>query len=279
MILVTNDDGIDSPGIWVLAETMSRVGETIIVAPDRQQSGVGTSVSLHSDLSIVEVPPRIQGVPAYAVGGTPSDCVILGLHRLAQGHIDLLVSGINLGANMGNDIPYSGTVMATLQGYFRKIPSMAISLVIQSQAEEIHFDVASRVAELLTLDIKNGKIPTEAILNVNVPNLPREQIKGIVTTRAASTGYIRLSPTQESGSLKYSSGVRTPASTDFPHQVLVGRAHVVEEGTDIWATNTGLISITPLHLDVTHHSLIPALSEHIPVLESELFKTAPDGDE
>ena len=126
-ILVTNDDGIDSPGIWALAEAMSRIGETLVVAPDKQQTGVGTSVSLFSDMSIVEVsPPRIQGVRAYAVGGTPNDCVILGLRRLAQGPIDLLVSGINLGANMGNDIPYSGTVMATLQGYFRKIPSIAM---------------------------------------------------------------------------------------------------------------------------------------------------------
>lgn len=279
MILVTNDDGIDSPGLWALAETMNRIGETLIVAPDRQQSGVGTSVSLHSDVSIAEVSSRIQGVRAYALGGTPSDCVILGLRRLAQGHIDLVISGINLGANLGNDIPYSGTVMATLQGYFRKIPSVAISLVIQSQAGEPRFDVASKVAEFLALGMKSGQITTEAILNVNVPNIPREQIKGIVTTRSASSGYIKLSPTEENGSLKYSRSVQTPVSADFPHQVLVGSAHVTEEGTDIWAVNNGLISITPLHLDITHHSLIPTLSEHILALESDLLKAVLDGDE
>jgi len=279
MILVTNDDGIDSPGLWALAETMSRVEETLVVAPDRQQSGVGTSVSLHSDMSIVEVSPRIQGVRAYAVGGTPSDCVILGLRRLAQGHIDLVVSGINLGANVGNDIPYSGTVMATLQGYFRKIPSVAMSLVLQGQTEEPRFDVASKVAEFLVLGMKSGRIPTEAILNANVPNIPREQVKGVVITRAASSGYVRLSPVQDSGSLRYSRGIHIPASTDFPHQVPVGNAHAVEEGTDIWAINMGLISITPLHLDITHHSLIPTLSEHVLILESDLLKAVLDGDE
>ena len=130
-ILVTNDDGINSPGLWALAEAMSRVGETLVVAPDKQQSGVGTSVSLHDDMSVSEVSSSIKGVRAYTVGGTPSDCIIIGLRRLAQAHINLIISGINLGPNIGHDIPYSGTVMATLQGYFRKIPSIAISLAMK----------------------------------------------------------------------------------------------------------------------------------------------------
>jgi len=267
-ILVTNDDGIDSPGIWALAEAMSRVGETLVVAPDKEQSGVGTSVSLHSGMSVVEVsPPTIQGVRAYAVGGTPSDCVILGLRRLAQGHIDLVVSGINLGANLGNDIHYSGTVMATLQGYFRKIPSIALSLAMQSREEEPRFDVVAKVAEYLALSVKSGKMPTGAILNTNVPNIPLEQIKGIVTTRTASSGYVKLAEVQGSGSLSYSRGI------------LKADELGIEEGTDIWAINMGLISITPLHLDVTDHNLIPTLTEHILALESDLLKTAPDSTE
>jgi 5'-nucleotidase len=128
-ILVTNDDGINSQGIWALAEALSKVGNVLIVAPDKQQSGVGTSVSfLRENVTITEASSTITGVKAYAVGGTPSDCVILGLRQLSQAHIDLLVSGINYGPNVGRDIPYSGTVMATLGGYFRKIPSIAISL-------------------------------------------------------------------------------------------------------------------------------------------------------
>ncbi len=258
-ILVTNDDGIDSPGLWALAEAMSRVGETLIAAPDGQQSGVGTAVSLHSGMSITEVSPPIEGVRAYAIGGTPSDCVIIALRRLAQGHIDLVVSGINPGANVGNDIPYSGTVMATLQGYFRKIPSIAISLATRERGEEPRFEGAAKVAESLALSMKNGKMPTDAIINTNVPNIPLEQIKGIVATRAAATGYVRLAEVEGSGSLSYSKGIRNP--TDLR----------IEEGTDIWAINEGYISITPLHLDVTHHELIPALAEHVIALESNLL--------
>ena len=266
-ILVTNDDGIDSPGVWALAEAMSRVGETLVVAPDRQQSGVGTSLSLHNGMSVVEISPPIQGVRAYAVGGTPSDCVIVGLRRLAQGHIGLVASGINLGANVGTDILYSGTAMATLQGYFGKIPSMAISLVLQSQAEEPCFDVVSKVTEFLALSVKNGKIPTGAILNTNVPNIPLEQIKGIVTTRAASGGFVRLTEVQYSSGLSYSKGIHRVAELES------------EEGTDIWAISEGLISITPLCPDVTDHHLIPTLTEHVLALESDLLKTALDGIE
>jgi len=270
-ILVTNDDGIDSAGLWALAEAMSRVGETLIVAPDKQQSGVGTSVSLHSDMSVVEVSSSIKGVRAYAIGGTPSDCVIIGLRRLAQGHIDLIVSGINLGPNVGNDIPYSGTVMATLQGYFRKIPSIAMSLATGERAEEPRFDVASKVAESLAQSVNSGKMPTDAILNINVPNIPLEQIKGIVTTRTASTGYVKLAEVEGSGSLSYSRGIRKTASSFRPHQVLVGDSHVIVEGTDLWAINAGYISITPLRLDITDHDTIPALAEPILELESDLL--------
>jgi len=275
-ILVTNDDGIDSPGIWALAEAMSRVGEVLVVAPDRQQTGAGTSVSLYGNLSIVEVSSPIPGVRAYAVGGTPSDCVILGLRRLAQRQINLIVSGINIGPNVGYDIPYSGTVMATLQGYFRKIPSVAISLALREWGEELRFNVASRVAELLASGVKSGWMPTGAIINTNVPNIPLEQIKGIATTRAASSSYIRLAQVQGSGSVSVSMSIGEPASTSFPHQVPAGSMPAIEEGTDIWAINSGFISITPLGLDVTNHSLMPALAEHVLALESDLLRTAPD---
>ncbi len=263
-ILVTNDDGIDSPGLWALAEAMSRVGETLVVAPDKQQSGVGTSVSLHSGMSIAEVSPTIQRVRAYAIGGTPSDCVMVGLRRLAQGRIDLVVSGINLGANVGNDILYSGTVMATLQAYYRKIPTIAISLATQGQAEEPRFDVASKVAEFLVLRMQSGQMPTEAILNTNVPNLPLEQIKGIVTTRTASSGFVQLTEVQHGDSVTYSRTTRSVADLG------------TEEGTDIRAITEGLISITPLRPDITALNLIPTLTEPVLALEADLLKTAPD---
>jgi 5'-nucleotidase len=264
-ILVTNDDGIGSPGLWALAKAMSRVGQTLVVAPDKEQSGTGTSVSMRSGMSVVEVPSSIEGVRAYSIGGTPSDCVIMGLRQLSKGHIDLLVSGINLGPNVGNDIPYSGTVMATLQGYFRKIPSMAVSLVFQDRNEELSFDIASQVAESLALGIRNGGMQTDAILNVNVPNLPRHQIKGIVATKTASTGYVRLAEAR--------------SGTDTGYSMVIGKpsGKVVEKGTDIWAINEGFISITPLRLEVTHHNLIPAIARYIQGLESDLLGT-PSGD-
>ena len=269
-ILVTNDDGIDSPGLWALVEAMSRVGETLVVAPDRQQSGVGTSVSLHSGMSIVERPCQISGVRAYAIGGTPSDCVIVGLRRLAQSRIGLVVSGINLGPNVGNDIPYSGTVMATLQGYFRRIPSIAISLATSSREDEPRFDVVARVAEILARNIRDGHIPADAILNTNVPNIPLSEIRGVLTTRTANSGYVRLAELKGGDNVSYTTRITRPAGGDLPHQV-ISTGHAVEEGTDIWAINQGYVSITPLRIEVTDHDRIPLLSEHITALESDLL--------
>jgi len=258
-ILVTNDDGIDSPGLWALAGAMSRVGDVIVAAPNRQQSGVGTGFSLHSDTSIEEVASSIPGVPAYAIGGTPSDCALLGIRRLSgERRIGLLVSGINYGANVGRDIPYSGTVMATLQGYYRGIPSIAVSLALLNRAADPDFSVAAMVAEHLARRVENGTLPTDAIINLNVPDIPLEQIRGIVTTRTAPGGWVRIAPVAAEGGVRYSTDSRATDKT-YP------------EGTDIWAINSGLISITPLRMEVTDHDRIPALAEHVPGLESDLL--------
>ena len=260
-ILVTNDDGIDSPGVWALAEAMSRLGETLLVAPDTQRSGAGTSVSLHNGMSVVDVPSSIEGVRAYAVGGTPTDCVIIGLWRLTQGDVDLIVSGINIGGNMGTDILYSGTVMATLQGYYRQIPSMAVSLAIQGEAPHMRFDVASKLAELLALNMTSNTMPGGAILNVNVPSIPQEMVKGIVITKAASRSYVRLVASQHNVDLGRSWSAQRAAELG------------IHEGTDIWAIYAGSISITPLRPAVTDHDSIPTLTEHVPTLEYDLLRT------
>lgn len=264
-ILVTNDDGIDSPGVWALAEAMSRIGETLLVAPDTQRSGSGTSVSMRSDTSIMEVPSATQGIHAYAVGGTPTDCVIVGLWRLAQGDIDLIVSGINLGGNMGTDILYSGTVMATLQGFYRQIPSMAVSLAINGLEPQLSFDVASKVAELLALNMTNGAVPSHAILNVNVPSIPSELVRGIAVTTAASRSYVRLVASQQDGRLGHSWSPQAAAELG------------IHEGTDIWAVSEGWISLTPLRPAVTDHDSIPALAEHVPTLQSDLQRAVLGG--
>jgi 5'-nucleotidase len=256
-ILVTNDDGIDSPGIWALAEAMSRLGETLIVAPDRQQSGVGTALSLHRDMKIVEAPSRLEGVRAYAVGGTPSDCVIAGLRKLATGHIDLLASGINLGANLGRDILYSGTAMSTLQGYFRNIPSMAVSLVMDS-GRGAYFHSAAVAAELVAQRMTKGEIRTRAVLNINVPNIPLDEIKGIAVTNAASRAYNKLSDKQNNNGMGYSTESRKISEIEL------------ERDTDIWAVINGFISITPVRIEVTGHAEKPALSRWTSKLEKDL---------
>lgn len=271
-ILVANDDGIDSPGLWALAEAMARVGNTLIVAPARQQSGVGTSISLFGGMSITDVPARIPGVQAYAVGGTPSDCVILGLcHFAREQDIDLVISGINIGANLGQDIPYSGTVMATLQGHFRKIPSIAVSLAVVDFNDAPNFDVVARVAEYLALHVRDGHISTDFIINTNVPNIPLGEIKGIATTRAASSAYLGSVEILGSERLSYAVRNQLPGAENFTCETLDGMEQVIDKGTDIWAINAGMISITPLRFEVTDHDSLLTLEEHVTMLETDIL--------
>ena len=141
-ILVTNDDGISAPGLWRLAETLSELGQVVVVAPDRDQSGIGTARTLREVVRVDEVASRIEGVPAYAVQGTPADGVILATEALSTEPFDLVVSGINAGANLGLDVFVSGTVGAALQGYFRGMPSIAVSV---ASLTDVLYDVAADV--------------------------------------------------------------------------------------------------------------------------------------
>jgi len=264
-ILVTNDDGIDSSGLWALAKAMSRVGNVTIIAPDKERSGVGSGLSLHNGISITEVPSSITGVRAYAIGGTPSDCVMLGINRLAGSGIDLIVSGINPGPNIGRDIHYSGTVMATLQGYFRKIPSIAVSLYPKTRQEALDFDFAAEVAEKLALSIKSGKLRPEAIINVNVPNLPKDKIKGIVTTRTADTGYVRLSDVEGDKVVNY--------KLDLDKLFNSG----VSEGTDLRAIHSGYVSISLLRFEVDHREVLPSITACVKAIEDEILADTREG--
>jgi len=262
-ILVTNDDGIDSPGIRALADAVSRVGEVLIVAPDKEQSGVGTAVSFHNGIAAAERTSTINGARAYAVSGTPSDCVFLGIGPLAEGKIDLVVSGINTGANAGNDVLQSGTTMATRVAHTRspRIPSIAVSLSMHGPQDqrEPHFPLAATVSELLARSMADGEMPPGLTLNVNVPSVPRGEIRGIAVTRLSPIGYWRVRSEQDGDGLYYNK--LSALAADHPD---------IEEGTDVWALNRGLISITPLRFEVTDDKLIPALSEHTRRLESGL---------
>ncbi len=261
-ILVTNDDGIEALGLWALAEAMSRIGPTMVVAPATEQSGVGTSVSIarRSDLTVEEVSSRVAGVTAYSVGGTPTDCVIVAMRQLSPDkRFDVLVSGINPGANVGRDVHFSGTVSATLQGHFRNIASVAVSLVLRYRGEEPDYEVAAVAAEHVVRHIAAGNLPVGPILNVNVPNVPIEEIRGVVTTRTATVGYIRLANVSSSEGASFAIERRPADESQHP------------EGTDIWAVNANMISITPLKLDPTDHELIADLAEPVRQLESDLL--------
>ena len=228
-ILVTNDDGIYRRGLWALAAELQNMAEVVVVAPDREQSAVGAAISLHHPLHYTEVNPLVAGIKAYSISGTPSDSVILALEIFED--IGMVFSGVNEGANLGNDVLLSGTVGAALQGYFHGLPAVALSM---EDGEEMHFEVAVRLATSLANHITNGSQTKEMLLNINLPNLPLEEIKGIDFTRLASTDYNDLIVERFTRKRKYYRIVRKKPLCNG------------EEGTDAWAVDNGKISITPL---------------------------------
>ena len=258
-ILVTNDDGINSPGLWALAKAMHRVGRITVIAPDKERSGVGSGLSLHNGINVNKTQSMIPGVSAYAIGGTPSDCVMLGINRLSAPGVDMVVSGINPGPNIGRDIHYSGTVMATLQGYFRKIPSIAVSMYPKTREETLNYDFASEITEKFALNIANGGLKTDAILNINVPNIPPAQIKGIMYTRVADTGYVRLS------------GVNGDNTVNYTLELDKLFNDGIAKGTDIWAIHSGYVSIGLLHFETDHLHVSPTATKCIQKIADEFF--------
>jgi 5'-nucleotidase len=182
--------------------------------------------------------PLVDGVEVYAVPGTPADCVILGLGSLSEQPVDLVVSGINEGANLGDDVLISGTVGAAFQGYFRGLPAIAVSV---AAFENIDFSVAARTAVLLAKQVVEKSLPNHVLLNVNVPNVPLEEIGGVAITRLAQRSYTDLvEARQDALGRRYYSIVR--GQPDW-------RA---SRNTDIWAIRRGMISITPLQSDLVH---------------------------
>ena len=261
-ILVTNDDGIDSKGLWALAGAMSRVGQVTVIAPDKECSGVGSGLTLHNGIDVKIVSSPIPEVRAYALGGTPGDCVLYGINRLFPDKLDLVVSGINPGPNIGRDIHYSGTVMATLQGYFRKIPSIAVSLYPKTRREEMKYDLAAEIAQKFALRIKNGELQTDAIFNINVPNLPGSLVKGIMTTRTADTGYVRLS------------GVVGDNVVNYTLELDKLFNNSIVPGTDIWAIHSGYVSVSLLRFEVDHREIPVSVSALVQEIGNEFFVNA-----
>ena len=174
-VLVTNDDGISAPGLWTLVNELRNIAQVVVVAPDREQSAIGTAVTLRQPLRILRAKPIVPEVETYSVEGTPADSVILALGKLVTDKVDLVVSGINQGPNLGDDVLISGTVGAALQGYLRGLPALAIST---EAVDSPYLNTAANLAALLASKINSDVLSPRVFLNVNLPNLPLAEIRG-----------------------------------------------------------------------------------------------------
>ena len=241
LILVTNDDGIESEGLVKLQAALASVGEVLVIAPDRDWTGAGHSKSIHKTLRVFET-ELSDGRPAYATDGTPTDCVALGVLGLVGRRPDVVVSGINKGPNLGHDITYSGTVAAAMEAAINGIPGFAFSL---GSYGAYHFDFASSVAARLVKAVVSRPVHPGVLFNVNVPGLPGSEIRGLEMTRLGQRIYrdVLMCFKEPDGGKCYRIGGEVPAGLE-------------EDGTDIKALACGKISITPIHLDLTHHGLL-----------------------
>ncbi|OGO18628.1 MAG: 5'/3'-nucleotidase SurE [Chloroflexi bacterium RBG_16_48_7] len=229
-ILVTNDDGIYADGLWAAVQELQKVGNVTVVAPDRDQSGAGTSVTLRLPLRLYKVDPKIPGVETFRLEGTPADCVIMALRSAMKKDIDLVISGINEGSNLGNDVFISGTVGAAIQGYAYGIPSVAVSV---SGFGKLYYGGAARITAMLADAFKKGRIPRKTFLNVNLPNLKEREIKGIEVTCLGERSYVDRVDEGHDGKREYYWIVR-----GIPEWSVV-------PGTDVWAMEANKISIMP----------------------------------
>lgn len=248
-ILVTNDDGVHAPGLLALAQEMRKLGQVTVLAPDRNWSASGHVKTMHKPLRVHDT-KLADGTPALTSDGAPSDCVALALLGLVK-DIDLVVSGINPHANIGDDVTYSGTVTAALEAVLGGVPGIAVSVHTTSafKGERDYGSSARAARRVAELVIANG-LPPRLALNVNVPHLPDDEIKGWRVTRQGIRIYkdelvVMHDP---KGKPFYWIGGEYPT------------AHL-EEGSDYYAIEHGFVSITPLQLDMTDHKALPRLKE------------------
>jgi 5'-nucleotidase len=242
IILVSNDDGIRAAGIRALEAALTPLGDVWVVAPDREQSAASHSLSLYRPLRVEAVDDR-----HFAVDGTPTDAVNLAINGIMKQKPDLVVSGINHGGNMGDDITYSGTVSAAMEGTLLGIPSIAVSLVCRERPD---FTTAAAFASRLARVVSQRGMPRDTLLNVNVPPLSTEEIRGYLVTRQ--------------GKRRYGDAVVEHLDPRGRKYYWIGGddlGFVPAEGTDCTAVAGGYISITPLHLDLTNYHSIAAVND------------------
>jgi 5'-nucleotidase len=241
-ILVSNDDGYLATGINVLTDALSEIADVVVVAPDRNRSAASNSLTLNDPLRISKVAEN-----RYRVNGTPSDCVHLALTGFLDEEPDLVVSGINHGANLGDDVIYSGTVAAAMEGRFLGLPTIAVSLVGHRLT---HFATAARVATELVQRLEKDPLPKEFIFNVNVPDVPYDKLAGI---RVCRLGFRHKS--------------EPVVKSQDPHGRTIfwvgpaGESSESGEGTDFHALEHGAAAITPLKIDLTRHEALPQVKD------------------
>ena len=243
---MTNDDGITAKGILSLIEVMKEFGDVVVVAPDSPQSGMGHAVTINGILRLEEV-KSIDSVEAWACTGTPVDCVKLAIYHVMHRKPDLLVSGINHGANSSINVIYSGTMSAAVEGAVENIPSMGFSLL--DHAADADFEVAKDVARILTANILKNGLNGGTCLNVNIPKLTRNELKGIKVCRQAKAFWEdafekRIDPSGK------------------PYFWLTGEFNNTDKGedTDEWALHNGYASVVPVHYDLTAHHVMASLN-------------------
>ncbi|MDI6792457.1 MAG: 5'/3'-nucleotidase SurE [bacterium] len=243
-ILITNDDGINSKGIRALRKELRGLGELSTIAPDREKSATGHSLTLIHPIRVEQIGRRI-----YAIDGTPSDCVNLGVMGILDRKVDLVVSGINNSPNLGDDVTYSGTVSAAMEGTLLGIPSFAVSVTTQDRAEP-NFTFAAKFARQVAIMIKEKGLPDHTLLNINVPNVEESKIKGVAITKQGKRTYREelINRIDPRGRVYYWIGSKG----------IIGKE---EDGSDFKAISENKISITPLHLDLTNYVFLKQLKE------------------
>jgi 5'-nucleotidase len=247
-ILVTNDDGISAPGLLALVKEMKLIGQVSVLAPEHNWSASGHVKTMHRPLRVKET-TLLDGTPAFASDGAPSDCVALALLGFITEKIDLVVSGINPNANIGHDVTYSGTVTAAMEAVIGGVSGIAYSLHSpEGSKEKLDYEPAARVALRIVESIVRNNQLSNLLINVNIPYLPQEEIKGILITRQGLRLYRdrldrRLDPR---GHPYYWIGGDAPTG-------------VPDDGTDFGALEQGYVSITPLHLDLTDFNAFKSL--------------------
>jgi len=236
-VLISNDDGYRAEGLRRLAEAQRPLAEITIVAPDRNRSGASNSLTLETPLRVERVEPDL-----YYVNGTPTDCVHIAITGLLDHEPDVLISGINNGANLGDDVLYSGTVAAAMEGRFLGIPSIAVSLVLNGRE---HYETAAKLVRKLVERNITDPLPTDSILNINVPDVPFEEIKGV---RATRLGFRHKSEPAVKA--------LDPHSRPIWWIGPAGAGQDAGPGTDFHAVAEGYVSVSPIKVDLTAHAAI-----------------------